>query len=110
MSKFLGRTTRGFTLLEVLVAVMILGLSYVAVLQSFSMSMKKIVHLEAKRDDVFASLLDFEEKGRFTGEFTDDEMDNEETGSLFLEGSKYNLVILTDEGDDLMTLALERSL
>jgi prepilin-type N-terminal cleavage/methylation domain-containing protein len=63
----------GFTLLEVLVAVMILGLSYVAVLQSFSLSMQKIQHLETKRIEIFDNLLGFEEEARFTGDFDNDE-------------------------------------
>ncbi len=99
----------GFTLLEVLVAVMILGLSYVAVLQSFSLSMQKIQHLETKRIEIFDNLLGFEEEARFTGDFDNDE--EEETDfPLFLEGHKYNVVIVTDDDTDLMSLKLEKNL
>lgn len=52
---------------------MILGLSYVAVLQSFSLSMQKIQHLETKRIEIFDNLLGFEEEARFTGDFDNDE-------------------------------------
>ncbi len=98
----------GFTLLEVLVAVMILGLSYVAVLQSFSLSMQKIQHLETKRIEIFDNLLGFEEEARFTGDFDNDE--EEETDfPLFLEGHKYNVVIITDDDTDLMSLKLEKN-
>ncbi|MCD6388224.1 MAG: type II secretion system protein [Desulfobulbaceae bacterium] len=101
--------TDGFTLLEVLVAVMILGLSYVAVLQSFSLSMQKIQHLETKRTEILDNLLGFEEEARFTGDFDDDE--EEETDfSLFLEGHKYRVVIITDDDTDLMSLKLEKNL
>ena len=100
--------TDGFTLLEVLVAVMILGLSYVAVLQSFSLSMQKIQHLETKRTEILDNLLGFEEEARFTGDFDDDE---EETDfPLFLEGHKYRVVIITDDDTDLMSLKLEKNL
>ena len=100
--------THGFTLLEVLVAVMILGLSYVAVLQSFSLSMQKIQRLETKKTEIFANLLGFEEETRFTGDFDNDE--EEETDfSLFLEGHKYNVVVITDDDNDLMSLKLEKS-
>jgi prepilin-type N-terminal cleavage/methylation domain-containing protein len=100
--------TDGFTLLEVLVAVMILGLSYVAVLQSFSLSMQKIQHIETKRIEIFDNLLGFEQEARFTGDFDNDE--EEETDfPLFLEGHKYNVVIITDDDTDLMSLKLEKN-
>ena len=104
--------TDGFTLLEVLVAVMILGLSYVAVLQSFSLSMQKIQHLETKRTVILNNLLDFEEETRFTGDFDEEEEEEEETSDfpLFLEGHRYNVVIITDDDTDLMSLKLEKNL
>lgn len=45
-AKGAGHFQQGFTLLEVLVAVIILGLAYVAVLQSFSQSGANIARLE----------------------------------------------------------------
>ncbi len=87
---------------------MILGLSYVAVLQSFSLSMQKIQHLETKRIEIFDNLLGFEEEARFTGDFDNDE--EEETDfPLFVEGHKYNVVIITDDDTDLMSLKLEKN-
>lgn len=101
--------TDGFTLLEVLVAVMILGLSYVAVLQSFSLSMQKIQHLETKKTEIFDNLLGFEEEARFTGDFDDDEEPKSDF-SLFLEGHKYIVVVVTDVDSDLISLKLEKNL
>jgi len=87
---------------------MILGLSYVAVLQSFSLSMQKIQHIETKRIEIFDNLLGFEQEARFTGDFDNDE--EEETDfPLFLEGHKYNVVIITDDDTDLMSLKLEKN-
>ena len=98
----------GFTLIEVLVAVVILGLAYVAALQSFSLSMKNIHQLEEKRNEITASLLAFEKRSRFVGQ--DSNESEEVEGTIFLEGHKFNLLVVTDSSDNLTTLVLERSL
>ena len=98
----------GFTLLEVLMAVMILALSYVAVLQSFSLSMRKIEHLETRKTEIFDNQLGFEGQARFTGDFDDEEEEGD--FPLFLEGHKYDVLIITDENHELMSLKLERNL
>jgi prepilin-type N-terminal cleavage/methylation domain-containing protein len=103
-----SKNNRGFTLIEVLAAVVILGLAYVAALQSFSLSLKNIHRLEAKRSEIADALLAFEEKSRFTGESDDEEEVVE--GVVFLEGHKYNLVVITDDSAGFTTMTLERSL
>ncbi len=100
----------GFTLLEVLVAVVILGLAYVTALQSFSLSMRNISRVEEKRGEIADALLDFEERGRFVGADIEEGEDEDEDGALFLEGHKYNLLVIIDREADLTTLTLERSL
>ena len=55
------KNKNGFTLIEVLAAVIILGLAYVAVLQSFSLSMKNIARIETARANTFAEMLAFEQ-------------------------------------------------
>ncbi len=99
---------RGFTLIEVLAAVVILGLAYVAALQSFSLSLKNIHRLEVKRNQIVDSLLAFEEISRFISNSNDE--DEKIEGTIFLEGHRYNLLVVTDEASDLTTLIMERSL
>ena len=55
-----GTQERGFTLIEVLAAVMILGMAYVAILQSFSVSMKNIRRIDAARATTLEKMLAFE--------------------------------------------------
>ncbi|MBU0908858.1 MAG: type II secretion system GspH family protein, partial [Proteobacteria bacterium] len=81
----------GFTLLEVLVAVLILGLAYVAVLQNFSISLKNIDKIGKTRQAVFDELLTFSEDIKFTGA-NQLEGDVEVQGTLFIEGAKYRLM------------------
>lgn len=94
------KAEKGFTLLEVLVAVLILGLAYVAVMQNFSVSLNNILRMSDYRSRLFDTAIDFER------EFFDPESDIE--GTIFLEGSRYNLVLITSEDEKLMTLKLVR--
>ena len=55
------RAPKGFTLLEVVVAVVILGLAYVAILQNFSFSSRNIARLQDSRTATFENSLEFEE-------------------------------------------------
>ena len=99
-----GTKDRGFTLIEVVAAVMILGMAYVAILQSFSVSMKNIRRIDTARTTTFEKVLAFEHLLRPL----DDDNDYDEDLPLFLEGSFYKLVVVSDEEDDLTTLKLER--
>jgi prepilin-type N-terminal cleavage/methylation domain-containing protein len=96
----------GFTLLEVLVAVLILGLAYVAVLQNFSISLKNIDKISKARQAVFEELLTFSEDNKFTGG-NQLESDEEEEGTLFIEGEKYRLVVVKSNSGELATLKLQ---
>ena len=84
----------GFTLLEVLVAVVILGLAYVAILQSFSQSPLSILRLEKKRDGALAA----------AQEFASDSAASQ--GELFLEGHRFKLRRVTSDDGRLETLRL----
>ena len=95
---------RGFTLIEVLAAVMILGMAYVAILQSFSVSMKNIRRIDAARATTLEKMLAFEHLLRPLDDSDTPDMDL----PLFLEGHFYKLVVMSDEEDDLTTLKLEK--
>lgn len=95
----------GFTLLEVMIAVVILGLSYVAILQNFSFSAQNIVRIEKSRSGNLEDFLTFEKHLR--------ELDEEDTGlgdagEVFLEGNKFKLVVIESESGNLKTLKLQK--
>jgi prepilin-type N-terminal cleavage/methylation domain-containing protein len=96
----------GFTLLEVLAAVLILGLAYVAVLDSFSISLRNIHKVSNTRQAVFADLTAFNSDIKFTGD-TNLETDKKEEGVLFMEGEKYKLMVVTSESGEMTTLKLQ---
>ena len=100
------KADKGFTLLEVLVAVVILGLSYVAILQSFSLSLRNISKIETQRANTFEELSNLIQEARFSGD-TDTE-DTEAAGEDFIEGHKYRLVLVTSESGGMETLRLEK--
>ena len=99
-----GKNKKGFTLIEVLTAVIILGLAYVAILQSFSLSMKNITRIEKARANTLEEMLAFEQ----LLSPPEDEPDQETDLPLFLEGRYYQLVVVAAEDDDIMSLKLER--
>ena len=92
---------RGFTLLEVLVAVVILGLAYVTVLQNFSFSMRNIVRIDKSRQSVRTNTLAFEELLR-----DEEDVEGEAETMVFLEGHSYNLVQVKDASGSYTTLKL----
>jgi len=96
----------GFTLLEVLAAVLILGLAYVAVLENFSISLRNIDKVRRTRQAVFADLITFSGNAKFTGD-TSLEPDEKEEGVLFMEGEKYKLMVVTSDNGELATLKLQ---
>ena len=100
----IGTERNGFTLLEVLVAVVILGLSYVAILQSFSLSLRNIAKIESQRKNIFTELAKLLDDARFS----DDTQDMEIEGEDFIEGHKYRLVIVKSESENMQTLMLEK--
>lgn len=84
----------GFTLLEVLVAVVILGLAYVAILQSLSLSNTTIARLDRKRGERLATALAFEREAPAA------------KAEIFLRGSKFKVLHCLSEDGQLETLRL----
>ena len=99
---------KGFTLIEIVVAVIILGLAYVAVLQNFSISMKNILRVEKSRTRVFEQMLAFEDELHITEEEEEEEEMSEQDFPIFLEGSIYAVVVVTDEDEEFVSLRLEK--
>jgi len=97
-----GRRRDGFTVIEVLVAVVVLGLAYVAVLQSFSLSIRNVVRVERVRSEVLTEMLAFEDLLR-----TED-TEALPAGEIFLEGSHFRLVWVESEEGRFATLLRER--
>jgi len=98
------KTDKGFTLIEVLVAVVILGLAYVTVLQNFSISMKNITRIDRAKTKIFEDVLEFEKVTQLN---TDEDVDLDALPS-FIEGRIYRLVVIADESGELMTLRITR--
>ncbi len=93
----------GFTLLEVMIAVLLLGLSYVAVLESFSSSMQRLIKLEERLEYLFSEDSQMTRDMRFSGPALDHE---DPQGEIFSEGTTYSLIIATSEGNLLQSLQL----
>jgi type II secretion system protein I len=95
----------GFTLLEVMVAVVILGLAYVAVLQSFSLSLANILRLENSKRSTLTATLEMDSLLRAGAE-----EGAASAGTLYLEGRRFKLMLVGGEGDELVTLRLVRNI
>ncbi len=93
---------QGFTVIEVLVAVLILGLAYVAVLQNFSLSLRNIGRVDEARTQAFTEMLAFEEI------LASEDPDAIPDGELFLEGNHYRLLWIDSEDGRFSTLIMER--
>ena len=93
---------QGFTLLEVVVAVVILGLAYVAILQNFSFSARNIARLQEHRTTNLENFLAFERQLHEEGE------ELQSPGEVFIKGQTYNLVIVTNEDGSLTSIQLEK--
>lgn len=93
----------GFTILEILVAVTIMGLAYVAILQNFSMSARSIAKMDEGRTALLTSSLAFEQT-LLRLEQADQGGDDE----VLAEGGRYQLTQVVDENDDFMTLKLKK--
>ncbi len=92
----------GFTLLEVLLAVTILGMAYLAIMQNFSMSLQNIERLDRHGSQLFMAQLEMEKH------FLARNIGEEANGEIFAEGGKYMVMLLTDEeSGKLTTLSLK---
>ena len=89
---------QGFTLLEVLVAVLILSLAYVAVLQNFSQSNANIFRLEKGRATDLRDALALEQQLRGT----------DLAGEVLVQGQKFVLKKIGSKDGQLETVRLEK--
>ncbi len=88
----------GFTLLEVLVAVLILSLAYVAVLQNFSQSNANIFRLEKGRATDLREALALEQQLRGT----------DLAGEVLVLGQKFVLKKIGSKDGQLETVRIEK--
>jgi prepilin-type N-terminal cleavage/methylation domain-containing protein len=96
----------GFSLLEILVAVTIMGLAYVAILQSFSLSARNIGFMDTSRAELLINSLAFEKQLVLMGQDKQGEM--AENGEVLADGASYELVLVADENRDFMTIMLAK--
>ncbi|MFH1215403.1 MAG: type II secretion system protein [Pseudomonadota bacterium] len=101
-----GQSQKGFTLLEVLAAVLILGLAYVATLESFSVALKNIGRVEKIRANVFDEMVSFSLDTRYTGSESAVYEEQEENSTLFIEGHKFRLLEVRSTSGELASLKL----
>jgi prepilin-type N-terminal cleavage/methylation domain-containing protein len=93
----------GFTIIEVVVAVIILALAYGTILQNFSLSLRNIDRVDKKQTSIFDQQLQFEtqlQQMAFSNESGED-------GEVFLEGSRYRLLVMRNETGELVSLVAE---
>ena len=93
----------GFTIIEVVVAVVILALAYTSILQNFSLSLRNIDRADTVQSELFNQQLLFESKLQEMA-FSEEE---EAPGEIFLEGNRYRVVLVTDESGNFVTLLTE---
>lgn len=96
----------GFTLLEVMIAALLLSLSYVAVLESFSSSMQRLIKLEKRQEAFIRQDLALTETIKFRGPRLDYE---ESAGEMVTEGTTYSLFVVRSEEGLLESLELRRN-
>jgi type II secretion system protein I len=97
-----GGAQAGFTLLEVLVAVAILGIAYLAIMENFSVSMRNIDRM-ARNDAQLLAARNGLERHFLVGEIGEDV-----DGEVYAEGAKYAVMRLVDEeSGKLVTLCLK---
>jgi prepilin-type N-terminal cleavage/methylation domain-containing protein len=95
-------TTAGFTLLEVLLAVTILGMAYLAIMQNFSMSMRNIDRVARNDEQLSAARQELEKH------FLASAIGEDVAGEVFAEGNKYVVMQVVDEvSGKLVTLCLK---
>lgn len=94
---------RGFTIIEVVVAVIILALAYGTILQNFSLSLRNIQRVDKKRISLFDQQLQFETQLQQTSFSDEGDLD----GEVFLQGSRYRLLVVRNETGELVSLVAE---
>lgn len=97
-----GQGQQGLTLLEILVAVVILSLSYVAVLRSFSQSSAGISRLERSRPAELSEILAFDQQLREAGAGAPLAL----AGDVVVEGQRFSVVKIRSKDGQLEMLRL----
>jgi len=93
----------GFTLLEILVAVAILGMAYLVLLQNFSISLQNIERLERNGMRLLSAQLEMDRH------FITENIDEEPTGEIFVEDGRYKvLLVASEEEERLVTLVIKK--
>ncbi|MBU0482373.1 MAG: prepilin-type N-terminal cleavage/methylation domain-containing protein [Proteobacteria bacterium] len=95
----------GFTIMEVLVAVTILGMAYLVILQSFSLSMQNIGRIDRSGSSRFEAMLEME---KHFLDITSDEEGEEAEGEIFVEDDSLKVIQFTDRQGLLFSLKLEK--
>ena len=101
MTRQKKNSQNGFTLLEVMVAVMLLAIGYVAVLESYSVSLKRLGKDDSKRQQLLSESRALEARVRYQAGF-----ELPEEGEISLEGRYYNLERQVSESGSLASLSL----
>ncbi len=94
----------GFTIMEVLVAVTILGMAYLVVLQSFSVSMRNIERIDRSGYTKFEAMLEMDKQFLAVNMQSDGEQVD---GEVFVEDSIIRVMAFTDENGLLFSLKRE---
>ena len=103
------RRQGGFSLIEVLVAVTILGVAYVAILQSFSLSLRNLGRMKESRAALVRDYLQFEARLAPVREEEKEVKKPREKGDiLFLKGLSYELWQVESENGAFTSLQLEK--
>ncbi len=97
---------KGFTLIEIMIAVVIMGMAYIVILQNFSLSSRNISKVESHRNHLLRNTLEFEQRS-FASRLANEET-SEMTESIFMEGSSYQLILVSDESESFMSLRLKK--
>jgi len=94
--------------MEVLIAVVVLGLAYVALLENFSVSLRQIDRLKRAGQSVLAETMDLDQKLRMGEEEEALPSNKESEAAIFLEGKTHSLVVVTSEQGTFQSLKLEK--
>ncbi len=97
---------KGFTLIEILVAVVIMGLAYVAILQSFSLSSRNIARLDKERTSLLVNSLNFERQLLIPEQLDNGAADS--SVDVMVKGAFYKLSLAASKNNVFMTLKLDK--
>jgi len=95
----------GFTLIEVLAAMLLLSLAYVAILESFSSSLAKVSRL----DRHYARLLEAEKTVLAAPLFFPGSEEDTRDSETYLGGTMYKLTVMKSESGLVETLLLVKN-